>query len=135
MFKPTGIMTPDQIFGLCQEIQEFIELPYKSDVVNEVVDRATKMESYMALTGKMLADAKHHVESLMLSTFLKAVADANDSKMATSTLNKYLDTLCKDYNYLVTWTERLNRASTHAVEFSRTLISKLKNESYAYGNR
>ena len=128
MFSPTNIMPPDKIFALCNEIQGYVEAPYRSDIGNDVEKRAVKLEAYMALTGKMLADAKFHVESLMLSTFMQAVEEANKARLQTSTLNKYLDVLCKDYNYLVTWCDRLNRACTHGVEFSRTLISKLKTE-------
>lgn len=128
MFSPTNIMPPDKIFALCNEIQGYVEAPYRSDIGSDVEERAVKLEAYMALTGKMLADAKFHVESLMLSTFMQAVEEANKARLQTSTLNKYLDVLCKDYNYLVTWCDRLNRACTHGVEFSRTLISKLKAE-------
>lgn len=128
IFSPTDIMPPDKIFALCNEIQGFIEAPYRSDIGNDVEERAVKLEAYMALSGKLLADAKYHVESLMLSTFKQAVKDAQAANFQTSTLNKYLDVLCKDYNYLVTWCDRINRACTHGVEFSRTLISKLKAE-------
>jgi hypothetical protein len=130
IFQPTGITPPDKIFTACKEIQDFLEAHYPADIESAVVGRAQQLEVYMALSGKMLADAKHHVETLLNSTFLNAIQEAEKVRMSPSTLNKYLDSLTKDYNYLVNWCERINRACTHGVEFSRTIISKLKQEAY-----
>ena len=85
----------------------------------------------MALSGKMVADAKYRYDEVLNSVFIKAVRDGNESRMQTSTLNKYIDSLCKDYAYLFTWSDRINRTCTHQLDFSRTMISKLKEEMKA----
>lgn len=121
-------MTLEQIADNCKEIQSFIEAHYTADNPTAVVDRANALESYMALSGKMLADAKYHYNDMLSSVFIQAVKDGNRERMSASTLNKYVDSLCKDYQYLVDWCDRVNRTCTHQLDFSRTMISKLKEE-------
>lgn len=133
MFTPTNISTPDQIFKSCEEIQAFLESHYEADNADACVNRGQTAEQYMAITSKMLADAKHHVERLLNSQFIDAVRTGQEKRMSASTLNKYIDSLTADYNYLVNWCERLNKSCTHAVEFQRTIISKLKQEMYLAG--
>lgn len=130
MYKPTNIMPVETIASTCSEIQAFIEAHYNADNPNAVVERANGLESYMALSGKMLADAKYWYNDLLSSVFIEAIKEGNKAKMGTSTLNKYVDSICKDYQYVVDWTDRINRTCTHQLEFSRTIISKLKQEMY-----
>jgi hypothetical protein len=131
MYKASNIMPLDLIQDNCIEIQDFIERPYDADNGNAVVERAQKIEAYMALSGKMLADAKYHYNQVFESSFVEAVKQ--NTKVSASTLNKYLDSLCKDYQYLVDWCDRINRTCTHVLDFSRTIVSKLKNEMRQFG--
>lgn len=131
MFKAQNILPADQIAFECQRIQNYCEAEYNADVPAAVVDRAGALEGYMAITGKMLADAKWHYSDVLNSVFMDAVKQGQQGKLQTSTLNKYIESLCKDYAYLVDWTERLNRTCTHCLELSRSLISKHKAEYQA----
>lgn len=133
MFQATNIMPEVDIFNTCQEIQRYLEAHYNADNGNAVVERANNIESYMAISGKMLADAKWHYNNLLQSVFISAIQQGNKERMSTSTLNKYIDSLCKDNQYLVDWCDRINRTCTHQLEFSRTVISKLKAEIQNYG--
>lgn len=128
MYQPTNVATQEHIAATCAKIQDFIEAHYNADVPAAVVDRATEIEGYMALSGKLLADAKYHHSSMMHSIFIDAVKQGNKDKMQTSTLNKYIESICRDSEYLVNWCDRINRACTHQLEFSRTILSKLKVE-------
>ncbi len=133
MFTPSNIASPETIFKLCTDVQQFLESGYNADNGDECVTRGQMAEQYMATTGKMLADAKYHVDIVLSSKFLEAVREANKEKMQTSTLNKYLDSLTAEYNYLVTWLDRQNRALVHSIDFTRTIISKLKAEAALAG--
>lgn len=128
MFTPTNIASTEQIFASCTEIQAFIEAHYEADNPSAVVDRANVLESYMALSGKMLADAKYRLNEVMHGTFIKSLQEAGRVNMSITLTNKYVDVVCKDYSYLVDWCERINKACTHQLEFSRTILSKLKAE-------
>jgi hypothetical protein len=108
------------------EIQAFIEQPYIADDINNIIDRATKIEGYMALSGKLLADAKWHYSNVFETGFIQAMKTT--SKYQASTTNLYLKALCKDYQFLVDWADRINASCSHQLDFSRTLISKIKAE-------
>jgi hypothetical protein len=133
MFKPTNISSPESIFSACTEIQSFLEAHYEADNGDACVSRLQGCEQYMALTSKMLADAKYGLRELEESSIIKAIEASYAKKMATTTLNKYIDSLTRDYAYLVDWVERLNRSCTHSAEFQRTIISKLKEEARLAG--
>ena len=47
----------DKLIKECEEIQSFLEITMSDDSV-EVIGRGCDLASYMARTGKMLADAK-----------------------------------------------------------------------------
>lgn len=126
-------MSPDDIFKCCQEIQEFLESHYNADVADAAVDRMTTAEAYMSLSAKMLADAKYHLREIEESSIIEGTTKAIAGKWATTTTNKYIDSLTRDYGYLVDWTERQNRACTHCIDSCRTIISKLKEESRLAG--
>lgn len=131
MYQAQNIMPAEMIAVECRRIQNYCESEYNADVPAAVVERAGVLEGYMAISGKMVADAKYHYNDVLNSIFMKAVKDGNAMRMATSTLNKYIDSLCKDFQYLVDWTDRINRTCTHQLDLCRSLISKHKAEYQA----
>ena len=135
MFIPTNVATPDQIFKACTEVQSFLEAHYEADNPAACEDRGMQAEAYMALTSKMLADAKYHQDMFTNSAIASTIEEALKAQKvwSTSIINKKIDALCKDYNYLVNWCDRLNRSCTHALDFQRTLISKHKAEKFGAG--
>jgi hypothetical protein len=126
MFK--GITNTDEIQDALIEIQSFVEQEYNAEDINAIVSRATKLEGYMALSGKLLADSKWHYSATFEEGFVEAMR--HTSKYSASTTNLYLKSLCKNFQYLVDWADRINATCTHQLEFSRTLISKIKAEMY-----
>lgn len=126
MFKATNIATEDQIFKSCEEIQSYIESHYEADNGHAVTDRAQTLEAYMALSGKMLADAKYRLNQAITSDFINAYK--NVSNMAPTVQKRYLDSICKDYQYLVDWCERINRTCTHQIDMCRSILSTLREE-------
>jgi len=121
-----NVTPPDEIQDYLSEIQSFIEAPYIADDINNIIERAIHLESYMALSGKLLADAKWHYSNTFETGFMQVIKTT--SKYNASTTNLYLKALCKDYQYLVDWSDRINASCTHQIDFSRTLISKIKAE-------
>lgn len=129
MFIATNITPPDQIFSELTEIQAFIDSRYQSDTPAACMDRLDELQAYMARSGKLFADAEYHYNALLNSTIIQALKKAES--MSTSTLNKYIESMCKDYKYLYTWSERVNRCCTHHADQMRTVISNHKAERYA----
>ena len=108
-----------------QSIQEFTEITPSEDV-NEIVQRGNDLIAYLARTTKLLADAKYHKDNKLNSAFIDEIRKI--SQLSASVANKYVDSLCKDENYLINWSERLNRTVTHQVDWCRTIVSKNKAE-------
>jgi len=86
-------------------------------------------EVHIARTGKLLADAKYHLNGKKKSEVFDTLRETASRAGATSkAVNAIIDSLCKDEQYLVDWCERLNRTATHQLEWCRTVISKAKAE-------
>src|SRR5690606_11063684 len=81
---------------------------------------------HLARSGKLYADAKYHRESKLNEEILQKIKEI--TKLSASSANKFIDTLCAEENYVVAWSERVNRGCVHRVDWCRTLISKAKEE-------
>lgn len=102
-------------------IQDYLEIT-PSEEITEIEDRGNQLIVYIARTSKLLADAKYHKNEKLNSTFVNDIKKI--SGLSPSLANKFVDSLCKDENHLIDWCERLNRASTHGYEWTRSLLSK-----------
>ena len=121
----------DEIKAECQEIQDFLEITV-SDNPEEISSRGNDLAVYIARTGKMLADAKHHQNKARAHSIIKQAGEAAD--LPASVLSKLVDASTYEENHVVDWCERLNRSATHQMDWCRTLISKMKEEmKYASG--
>ena len=119
------IASLDEIESELQSIQEFTEITPSEDV-NEIVQRGNDLIAYLARTTKLLADSKYHKDSKLNSAFMDEIRKI--SQLSASVANKYVDSLCKNENYLINWSERLNRTVTHQIDWCRTIVSKNKAE-------
>lgn len=125
MFKPDNITPENEIFIELKTIQEYLE----SSEISEgdgLVDRAHNLRIYLARTGKLLADSKYHADTMVNSEIMRLLRE--NVELPASTMNNFIKSACKNLNYLVDWSERMNRAITHEIELMRSLISKEKTE-------
>ena len=100
-----------------------------SEQIEEAILRGNDLAVYIARTGKLLADAKYHLNAKKKTEVFDTLRDIAARAGATSkAVNAIIDSLCKDEQYLVDWCERLNRTATHQLEWCRTVISKAKAE-------
>ena len=111
------------------DIQNFLEITMSEDA-NEAVVRGNDLSVYMARTGKLVADAKHHRDQKLRSEMIKEYQKLLD--FPASVAVKYTDTLVENETYLMTWATRLNASCTHQLDWCRTLISKAKAEMQSF---
>jgi hypothetical protein len=105
------------------EVQSFTEVTV-SDNPAEVAERIAALVVYISRTGKMLADAKYHLNEKRQSETMQLVSQLLDGKkLSAKVQNALIDSICKDEQHLVDWLERLNRAATHQLEAMRSLLS------------
>ena len=111
-----------------QKIQDFLEITM-SDNPQEVIERGSDLQVYMARTGKMLADAKYILNEQKRNETMDIVRDfIIDQKLSAKVQNALIDGLCREKQYLVDWIERLNAACTHQLDWCRSVNSKNKEE-------
>lgn len=100
-----------------------------SEEVQEAVQRGNDLAVYIARTGKLLADAKYHLNGKKKSEVFDTLRETASRTGATSkAVNAIIDSLCKEEQYLVDWCDRVNRACVHNIDWCRTIVSKQKEE-------
>ena len=118
-------MTIEEINRECKVMQEFLETT-ASDDPDELVQRLTDINVYLARSSKLLADAK-----LLQSERIRSEIDYNMNtiRMLSATLaKKYVDTLASEESHAVDWLDRLNRSFVHVGDNIRTQISFAKEQ-------
>lgn len=122
------ITPPQQIADELQVIDTFLNIT-TSEEIEEVTARGNDLASHIARSGKLLADAKYHLNEKMKDDVFKVLERAAKQAGATATaINTIVKSLCKEEQYLVDWAERVNASATHQLDWCRTLISKAKEE-------
>lgn len=123
------ISTLDELNEEATQIQSDLDVTQSEDA-NEAQERGNMLAAYISRTGKMLADAKYHLNDKKKSDIMDTLRMvAKDTPNASTTsVNELIKSLCKEEQYLVDWIERLNRTATHQLEWCRTVISKAKAE-------
>lgn len=100
-----------------------------SEEVSKVIEYGQTLAPYISRSGKLLADAKHHLNTRMKEDTFDALAKAAKQGGATAkAINAIVDSLCAEERYLVDFAERVNRCGVHRLDWCRTLISKAKEE-------
>ena len=110
------------LFTEAEGIQSFAEINV-GDNPQEIAERITDCGVYIARTGKMLADAKYHLNTKKKDETIEIIKLISKNKLSAKVQNAMIDSVSKDEQYLVDWIERLNRAVTHQQEAARSLLS------------
>ena len=109
-----NITPTDKISEELAAIDAFLNITMSEDV-QEAVLRGNDLAVYIARTGKLLADAKYHLNVKKKSEVFDTLRETASRAGATS-------------KAIVDWCDRLNRTATHQLEWCRTIISKAKAE-------
>lgn len=122
------ITPPQQIIDEITAIDSFLNIVMSEDM-EEAVVRGNDLASHIARSGKLLADAKFHLNEKLKDDVFKVLEKTAKQAGATATaINSIVKSLCKNEQYMVDWADRTNRTATHQLEWCRTLISKAKEE-------
>lgn len=129
-----NITPPDQILEELAEIDKYLNITV-SEQIEEVVMRGNDLAVYMARSGKLLADAKYHLNHKLKDEIFETLRETGKQAKASHTaVNLIIKSLCKEEQYMVDWCERINRSCTHNIDWCRTLISKAKSEMQYSGS-
>ena len=125
MIQPT-VLTLPELHDKARDMQIFLEEKYDSKEGSVLIERMEVMQRLMAESGKCLADAKWYKEKIENDAIMESLKKSYEEKLSTSTINKYVTTVARDYNYLVNVFDRINASATHQSDALRTLLSYLK---------
>ena len=122
------ITPPQNIADELLVIDEYLNIA-QSEEMEEAVLRGNDLNSHMARSGKLLADAKYHLNTAMKSEIMEVLREnAKMNNVSHTATNALIKSLCKNEQYLVDWADRVNATCTHQLDWCRTLISKGKEE-------
>lgn len=123
-----NITPPQQILDELRTIDAFLNITM-SENAEEAVLRGNDLAVHIARSGKLLADAKYHLNEKMKDEIFETIREAAKQAGATATaINALVKSLCRDEQYLVDWCERMNRTATHQLDWCRSVLSKAKTE-------
>jgi hypothetical protein len=123
-----SITPPEDILTELRAIDSFLNITC-SEEIEEVVNRGNELAVWIARSGKLLADSKYHLDKKMKSEVIETLREqARSQKVSSTAINKIIGSLCAEEQYLVNWSERINRSCVHSMDWCRTLISKAKEE-------
>lgn len=131
MYQPSNITSPDLIHKELEEMQSFLEAEYSADNGAQVQDRFDSLGAYMARSGKLKADAEYHHNSLVESSIMDALKKGYEDRLSASTINKFVEAAARNYKYLLTWADRINRTCTHQHDGLRSVMSTLRSERFS----
>ena len=122
-------ITPkEQILRELEVIQACVEDTI-SEELSKVIEYGQTLAPYISRSGKLLADAKHHLNTRMKEdTFDVLRKTAKQGGATAKAINAIVDSLCAEERYLVDFAERVNRCGVHRLDWCRTLISKAKED-------
>lgn len=115
----------DKLKIIAQKIQDFLEEDFDENP-NILVERLGTINTYLAVSGKALADAKLIQDkkvSGLYSEFNNLIM-----KMPATIATKFIGSQAYEVNFIVNWFDRINKSLVHTGDNLRTQISYAKEE-------
>lgn len=106
-----------------EQYQAFLEQPLSGEP-DEMVKKLGELNMILARTGLLLAEAKSLRDAKMKDIFF--IEFAKLKQLSPTLAKQYVEASCKDENYVVNWSERVNRSCVHVGDNLRTIISLAK---------
>ena len=109
------------------EIYEFMDTPIDDDII-QATEKGNMLAVYINRTGFMLSQAQKLLNVALQSEVVEIIKQMTSEKYSAKIQNALLDSVCKDERYLVDFIEQLNKTAKYQLDWSRTIISKIKEE-------
>lgn len=120
-------MTHDELMAKAQRFQTFLETRHGQEP-DQLLERMELLAILVAQSGQCLAESKYHQDQVINGEIGQAIDRMYTDKLSATTINQYVKTAAKEYNYLVNWLDRINATATHQLDALRTIISYRKTE-------
>lgn len=117
----------EQLRAKAETMQKFLEKKSGQEP-NDIIERLEHLNIMVAQSGQCLADAKYYQDQIVNGSITEALTKAYEERLSPSTINLFVKTSAKEYNYLVTIFDRINATATHQIDSLRTILSYRKTE-------
>lgn len=119
--------TFNQLQEESKSIYAFLDIPTEDDIL-QYTEKGNQLAVYINRTGQMLAEAKYLLNESMNKEVVQLVRQLISSQYSAKVQNTLVESLCKEERMLVDFIEQLNKTAKYQLEWSRTGISKIKEE-------
>lgn len=120
-------LSKEELLNKAEKFQAYLEKKVGSEP-NELIERVELLSILIAQSGQCLANAKYLQDQVINGTIMEALKSAYDDRLSASTINQFVKSSAKEFNYLVNWLDRINSTATHQLDSTRTIISYRKCE-------
>ena len=122
------VLTIDELHHKAEKMQAYLDAKPDDTEPNMLIERLEYLGIMISQSGKMLADAKYYKDKIVNGAIMESLKQAYEEKLSTSTINKFVETSARDYNFLVNWIDEINSCAGKQHDAIRTLISYRKAE-------
>jgi predicted metalloendopeptidase len=119
--------TKEQLSEKAEKMQSYLSEQYANEP-NDLLQRLEYLTLMVSQSGKMLADSKYYQDEIVNGAILEAIKKAYEEKLSASTINLFVKSAAKDFNYLVNWISEINHSAGKQIDALRTIISYRKSE-------
>lgn len=117
----------EELKDKAEKMQSYLEKKTGSEP-NDLISKAENLSVMIAQSGQCLADAKYFQDSAVNGAIMEALQKAYEERLSATTINQFVKTAAKEFNYIVNWLDRINSAAVHQLDSVRTQISYRKAE-------
>ena|SRR5688572_21519015 len=119
--------TKEQLLEKARRMQSYLEEKPGTEP-NEIIEKIENLSILISQSGDLLSEAKYIQDSVISSEIMKALKEGYHDKLTATGLNKLINSLAKEENYLVNLFDRINAAATHQLDGCRSILSYRKTE-------
>ena len=118
-------MTKEELTKKAADMNTYLQIR-SDDEPASMLDRMQILEIMIAQAGEYLAISKQNQDIIIHEAITNATEMSLDETLPASTLNLFIKTAAKDWNFLVNTFDRINSSAVHQHDGLRTRISYLK---------
>lgn len=121
------MLSKEELKTKADKMNAFLQLEVGSEP-QDIIVRLEKLSILISQSGECLADAKYIQDTVIHSAIMDTVKQGYIDKLSITTINKLVNSLAKEENYLVNVFDRINSAATHQLDGLRSILSYRKTE-------
>lgn len=104
------MLSKEELKTKAEKMNAFLQLEVGSEP-NDIIDRIEKLSILLSQSGEYLAQAKYLQDTITSSEIMKIIKEGYVEKSSITTVNKLINSLAKEENFLVNSFDRINSAA------------------------